>query len=432
MNFDEAVRYLLGLGHETLAMKLGLRNTELLLEALDNPERSFRSVQIAGTNGKGSAAAMLDSIARAAGLNWGLYTSPHLISITERIKLSGNAIAPEQFAACATIVRNVSEQLLRDKQIAALPTFFEQLTPIALLAFRNAGIDLAILETGLGGRLDSTTVAKAGIVAITQIAMDHEEYLGHTLATIAGEKAAIIRPGVTAVIARQTPEAMDVLLRRCDESGVVPIVAGIPSIAANTSDGRFCITLDTSTQRYEKVWLGLRGRHQIDNAAVAIHLAEALQLPQSAIVSGLQSARHPGRLELIPSTPPLLLDGAHNPAGCRALREYLEGFAPRPLTLIFGAMRDKRFDQIGEILFSLADVLVLTPVANPRSAPVEMLRSIADRFARGTVIETQTSTAALETACEQTPLSGLICVAGSLYLIGELLPAILHRLEKQR
>src|ERR1043165_4508803 len=215
MTFEGAVQYLLGLGHETLTMKLGLRNTELLLNALDNPERAFPSVQIAGTNGKGSTAAMIDSICRAAGIKTGLYTSPHLVSITERIKVSGIEITHEEFAACATAVRDVAEQLVRDKEIDALPTFFEQLTAIALLAFRNAGIDLAILETGLGGRLDSTTAANAGIVAITQIALDHQEYLGHTIASIAAEKAAIIRPGVQAVIGKQQfPEAMDVLLKR--------------------------------------------------------------------------------------------------------------------------------------------------------------------------------------------------------------------------
>src|SRR6185369_8021278 len=209
MQFREAVDYLLGLGHETLTIKLGLRNTELLLAALDNPERAFNSVQIAGTNGKGSTAVMLDSICRAAGIKCGLYTSPHLVSITERITVAGTQISQEEFAACVTRVREVSEQLLNDKQLETLPTFFEQLTVAALLAFRNARIELAILETGLGGRLDSTTAAKASIVAITPIAMDHEEFLGNTLASIAAEKAAIIRPGVQAVIAKQEPEALE-------------------------------------------------------------------------------------------------------------------------------------------------------------------------------------------------------------------------------
>ncbi|HJU91998.1 MAG TPA: folylpolyglutamate synthase/dihydrofolate synthase family protein [Pyrinomonadaceae bacterium] len=411
MNFEAAVQYLLSLGHETLTMKLGLRNTELLLSALDNPERAFPSVQIAGTNGKGSTAAMLDSICRAAGIRCGLYTSPHLVSITERIRVSGEAITPEEFAACATTVRNVSEQLLRDKQIEALPTFFEQLTAIALLAFRNAGIELAILETGLGGRLDSTTAANARIVAVTQIAMDHEEYLGHTLESIASEKAAIIRPGVEAVIAKQEPEAMAVLLQRCKEVGVVPILA--------------------TESSYENVNLGLRGRHQIDNAAVAISLAELLRIPHSAIVSGLENVQHPGRLELITHKPAFLLDGAHNPAGSRSLRQYLDEFAPRPLTLVFGAMRDKQLDQIGAILFPVADVLILTPIENPRSASIEMVRRVADRYAGGDVIETSSSAEALQSAIARTPPGGLICIAGSLYLVGELRPSILKlRLEE--
>ena len=406
MTFEGAVQYLLGLGHETLTMKLGLRNTELLLGALENPERAFPAVQIAGTNGKGSTAAMLDSICRVAGMKCGLYTSPHLVSITERIRVSGEDIAPEEFAAYATTVRKVSEQLLRDKQLEALPTFFEQLTAIALLAFRNARVELAILETGLGGRLDSTTAANARIVAITQIAMDHEEYLGHTIESIASEKAAIIRPGVQAVIAKQKPEAMAVLLKRCEETGVVPILA----------DG---------AHGYENVRLGLRGRHQIDNAAVAIRVAELLRIPRSAIVSGLEDVQHPGRLELIAHKPAFLLDGAHNPAGSLSLREYLDEFASRPLTLVFGAMRDKQLDQIGEILFPVADVLVLTRVNNPRSASIELLRPIADRYARGAVVETSSSDEALQEAIPRTPPNGLICIAGSLYLIGEMRPSIL-------
>jgi dihydrofolate synthase/folylpolyglutamate synthase len=407
MDFEAAVEYLLGLGHETLTIKLGLRNTKLLIGRLDNPQRAFPSVQIAGTNGKGSTATMLDSICRAAGIKTGLYTSPHLVSITERIKISDESISTEDFAACATVVREVSEQLLCDRQIEALPTFFEQLTAIALLAFRNAGIELAILETGLGGRLDSTTAANATIVAITQIAMDHEEYLGHTIESIASEKAAVIRPGVKAVIAKQLPEAMSVLLRRCEESGVTPILAERAS-------------------GYENVLLGLRGRHQIDNAAVAIRLAELLHVPRAEIVSGLENAHHPGRLELIAHKPDFLLDGAHNPAGCQSLRAYLDEFAPRPLALVFGAMRDKQLDQIGEILFPVADVLILTPVENPRSASIEMLRPVANRFARGTVIETDSSADALRVAVEKTPSEGLICIAGSLYLIGEVRPSILR------
>lgn len=405
MDFEQSVKYLLGLGHETLAIKLGLRNTELLLEALDDPQRAFPSVQIAGTNGKGSTAVMLDSICRAAGIKSGLYTSPHLVSMTERIRVSGVEITPEEFAACTSIVRDVSEK------IEAQPTFFEQITAIALMGFRNARVELAILETGLGGRLDSTTAANARIVAITSIAFDHEEYLGHTIESIAAEKAAIIRPGVRAVIARQPePAALDVLLKRCEQVGVTPILAGSTAV-----DG---------------MALGLRGRHQIENAAVAIGLAELLntegfEISRSAIISGLKTAEHAGRLELIPHKPPFLIDGAHNPAGAQTLRAYLDEFAPRPLTLVFGAMRDKQLERMGEILFPVADALVLTTVDNPRSASMDMLQTIAERFARGKVLTAESSPEALRTAIANTPTEGLICVAGSLYLGGEIRPLIL-------
>jgi dihydrofolate synthase/folylpolyglutamate synthase len=384
-------------------MKFGLRNTELLLAALENPERAFPSVQIAGTNGKGSTAVMLDSICRAAGIKCGLYTSPHLVSITERISIAGSQISEEEFAACVTAVRDVSAQF------EVLPTFFEQLTVAALLAFKNARIELAILETGLGGRLDSTTAANAGIVAITPISMDHEEYLGNTLASIAAEKAAIIRPGVQAVIAKQQPEALDVLLRRCEETGVTPLF----------------------THAHEQLRLGLRGRHQIENAGLAIRLAELLRtkgfdIPDTAIVTGLETVSHPGRLELVQHQPVFLIDGAHNPAGAESLRDYLDELAPPSLTLVFGAMRDKQLDAIGEILFPRANVLVLTAIDNPRSAKLEQLRAVADRFARGRVFTSDTSAAALRIAQTETPPEGLICIAGSLYLVGELRPLIVR------
>jgi dihydrofolate synthase / folylpolyglutamate synthase len=434
MYFEEASQYLLGLGHETLTIKLGLRNTELLLSALDNPEHSFTSVQIAGTNGKGSTATMLDSICRAAGLRTGLYTSPHLVSITERISIAGSPITPEDFAACTTRVHNVAEQLLRDRQIEAPPTFFEHVTAIALLAFRDAGIELAILETGLGGRLDSTTAAKADLVGITSIAMDHEQYLGHTLESIAAEKAAIIRPGVTAVIANQKPEVMQVLLRRCEETGVVPVVEnGEHSIEEITSDGKFCVTFQTDKRRYGRVSLGLRGRHQIENAAMAIRLAELLQargfaISDSAIATGISNAEHPARLEIIGHDPPVLLDGAHNPAGAKALRAYLDEFAARPLTLVFGAMRDKQLDQIAELLFLVADVLILTTVDNPRSASTAMLA----RYASGTVFQASSSAEALEIAIARTPSHGLICIAGSLYLLGEIRPLVSSKAQEKQ
>ncbi|MFN2529659.1 MAG: folylpolyglutamate synthase/dihydrofolate synthase family protein [Pyrinomonadaceae bacterium] len=421
MNFEQAVAYLLGLGHETLTMKLGLESTELLLAALGNPERSFLSVQIAGTNGKGSTAAMLDSICRAAGKKSGLYTSPHLISITERIRIAGHEISRDVFAALASLVRQTAERLVADGRLQALPTFFEQITAIAFLAFRESNVDLAILETGLGGRLDSTTAAKAGVVGITQIALDHQEYLGESIEEIAAEKAAIVRPGVSAIVGRQAPEALNVILRQCDSVGVKPIVdqcsASIESVSA---DGRFCVTFATGNNMFEQVWLGLRGRHQIENASVAIQLAVALSLPAAAILSGIECAEHAGRLEIIETTPRTLLDGAHNPAGAAALRDHIKTFVAKPITIVFAAMRDKQIKLIAQALFPLADHVVLTTLDNPRAADSGSLSIMADSFSADVnVTIAQSVSQALELAQKLTSPDGTICVTGSLYLVGE-------------
>lgn len=430
MNFAEATQYLFSLGHETLAIKLGLRNTELLLEALGNPHHSYEVVQIAGTNGKGSTAAMLDSICRAARISTGLYTSPHLISITERIKLDGRNISEHDFAKFASEVRKAAEGLLAREKIEALPTFFEHVTATALLAFREADIRLAILETGLGGRLDATTVAGAETVAITPLALDHQEYLGETLAEIAAEKAAIIRPGVTAIIAPQPRQALDVILRRCVECNVQPGVAEYQAkIESVTDDGRFVVTFETNETgegRYEKVLLGMRGKHQIVNTAVAIRLAESLRrrgfaIPKAAIVAGIETAKHPGRLELRSGHPSVLFDGAHNPSGAQALREYLDKFVKGPLTIVFGAMNDKRLAEIAAILFSSADQLILTRPDNARAAGIGTLRNLAVSIVETQkIISTRSVTEALQRAREVTPPDGLICVTGSLYLVGEI------------
>src|SRR6266404_1483407 len=228
MNFDQALSYLLSLGHETLTIKLGLKNTETLLEALGNPHRQFPAAQIAGTNGKGSVAVTLDSICRAAGIRTGLFTSPHLVSITERIAIDGKPISEPDFGRLTSQVKTTAEALVKQGELETLPTFFEHVTAIALLAFREAKVELAILETGLGGRLDSTTAAGADVVAITPIAIDHEEYLGHSLAEIAAEKAAIIRPGVTAIVGPQTEQELQIIIHQCESTGVEPRLVDFP------------------------------------------------------------------------------------------------------------------------------------------------------------------------------------------------------------
>ena len=422
MEFSESLSYLLGLGHETLAIKLGLKNTELLLEALGNPHHSFASVQIAGTNGKGSTAAMVDSICKQAGIRTGLFTSPHLISITERIKIAGVDISPHEFAGLATRAKEAAEGLVEQEKLPALPTFFEHVTAIALLAFKEAGVELAILETGLGGRLDATTVAGAGIIAITPIALDHQEYLGSTLGEIAAEKAAIIRPGTAAIVARQPAEALDVILRRaaeCDVQALIPDRENL--IEGATADGRFTVTFQTSNERYESVNIGLRGGHQIENVATAIRIVESLnqqrwEIPKPAIVAGIQTAEHAGRLELVEG---YLLDGAHNPSAAQTLRSYLDEFVTVPLTLVFGAMRDKNLVEMAAILFPAAARVVLTQANNPRSASAEELQEIAAATGVPNIYVTRSVSEALRKANEVTSSAGLVCITGSLYLLGE-------------
>jgi len=429
MNFEETLQYLLSLGHETTAIKLGLRNTELLLESLDNPHKAYQSVQIAGTNGKGSTAVVLDSICRAAKIHTGLFTSPHLVSITERIMIGGKEISQDDFGRHASAVRSAAENLVTRGKLEALPTFFEQVTAIALLAFREVGVRLAILETGLGGRLDATTVAGAETVAITPLALDHQEYLGETLEAIASEKAAIIRPGVTAIIAAQPVQALDVILRRCAEVKVEPSIEMDQSrnrVEEVTNDGRFVVTFETNDGRYENVLLGLRGRHQIVNTSVAIRIAESLrkrgfEVSKTAIIEGIRTARHAGRLELHDGHPSLLLDGAHNPFGAKALSEFLDEFVKRPVTLIFGAMNDKKLKEIATILFPAANRLILTQLDNPRAAGVGRLQGLAAGIVDGERIAAVRSVGqALQLARDVTPPEGLICITGSLYLLGEI------------
>ena len=427
MRFDEALRYLLSLGHETLAIKLGLTNTEKLLAALGDPQKSFPSVQIAGTNGKGSTAVMLSTIARAAGVHTGLYTSPHLVSITERVRVDNLEISRKEFARLTARVRATAEQLVSEGTLPALPTFFEHVTAIALAAFHEARVRLAILETGLGGRLDATTTARADVVAITPVALDHQEYLGETLAEIASEKAAIIRPGVAAVVAPQSAEALEVTLRRCADCGVVPrVVAGASEILGADEAGRLRVNFETSEDRYDNVRLALRGRHQLINAQVAIALAETLRargfpLTRASIIEGLETASHAGRLEIRRiAGQDFLFDGAHNPAGARALRDFLDEFIHAPVTLIFGAMRDKPLTEIAATLFPAASHLILTQPANPRAATPETLaRLVPQDFDSSRITLAPSATAALSAARAETQPVEIICVTGSLYLIGE-------------
>ena len=435
MQFADAVSYLFSLGHETLAIKLGLRNTETLLAALGQPQRKLTAVQIAGTNGKGSTAAFLDSICRAARIRVGLFTSPHLISITERIKIDGQSIPAERFAQLTQTVKAAAEKLVAGGDLPALPTFFEHLTAIALLAFAEAKVDLAILETGLGGRLDATTAAQANVIAITPIALDHQEYLGRTLAEIAAEKAAIIQAGGVAIIAPQPEAALEVIRGRCASLAVQPRLIASDTVAANstvlridvagaTPDGRAIVTYTSDSHSYQNVQLALRGRHQVENAATAVAIAEALHeraspISDEAIIRGLETATHPGRLELWEGAPPMLFDGAHNPAAAQALREYLSEFVAEPVVMIFGAMRDKELVEMMASLFPRADKVILASPDNPRAASVvELMAALPEDLDQASIIGSSSVRDAIEVARQITPTNGIVCVTGSLHLVG--------------
>jgi len=455
MNFDEACAYLFGLGHETLALKLGLSNISRLLERLGSPHKDYLSIQIAGTNGKGSVAAMLASICHAANIKTGLYTSPHLVSVTERIRIDETEIETHEFARLVTEVRAASERLAEEESESdALPTFFEQMTAIALLAFSRARVRVAVLETGLGGRLDATTAAEASYACITPVSLDHQGYLGDTLAQIAYEKAAIITSHTrAAVVAPQRDEALRVIAARAAEFGT-PLhlvnaqrtdarpVRGerehaesvIDEYAAhdgdsNTSgiDGQLRADFFTARGDYKNVGLSLRGRHQITNAQTALRLAETiddgeaeLEITAHHIIAGLESAKHSGRLEMLDTTPPVLLDGAHNEDGARALRAYLDEFVRAPLTLIFGAMLDKDLPDIARVLFPAARRVVLTQIENPRAASLETLRrAVPPDYPREHVTFATNVKDAWHAARTLTAPDEMICVAGSLYLVGE-------------
>lgn len=429
MNFAASKGYLYSLGNEVEAMKLGLENIRTLLAELGDPQKEYLKVQVAGTNGKGSVCAFLDSICGQADIRRGLYTSPHLISITERIKIDGADISEGDFARLATRVRETSEALLSDGRLAYRPTFFEQVTAIALLAFADAKVELAILETGLGGRLDATTAANAEIAAITRIDLDHQEYLGDTIEEIAAEKAAIIGPDSKVVLLHQAKNVERVLLGRCREVGIEPVWAS-PDIKIKRDPAVAPMLFGTITTENDvyanfDFW-NMLGEHQFQNASIAIAIAELLkeesfQIGNDEICIGLETTIHPGRLEYIGN---FLLDGAHNVAGAKALAAYLDEFEEEPFTMIFGAMRGKDVAEIAKILWPRAKRLILTRPSNSRAMTAEELSEFVPE---GFDAEKIVTTNSVEDALAASGSTELILVTGSLYLVGEVRRIALSR-----
>ena len=419
----DAIEYLFSL--EKFGIKFGLANIRALCAALGQPQNEFRSVLIAGTNGKGSVTAMVDRGLRAAGLHVGRYTSPHLIHLEERFAIDGQPVSRATLVEAIDRVRGHVESLLVSGALEAPPTFFEVTTAMAFDMFRRAEVEFAVLEVGLGGRLDSTNCVEPIAAAITSIAFDHEQYLGHTLAEIATEKAGVMRPGIPVVIGPLDPEARAAVAAAGDAAGawLVDAMDGV-IVGAGTATYPSSITVKTPTRDYGRLTPGLRGAHQIPNAIVALRLLEELSrtVPVSpdAIVAGLSDVEWRGRLQLVETAGgrKVLLDAAHNPAGAAALSAYLTQEFP-PLPLVFGAMRDKDASEMLRILLPAASMLVVTEPGNARARPAAELAALARSIAPACRIEVEPDPmAALDRAWNE---QSMICAAGSIFLIGDLL-----------
>jgi dihydrofolate synthase/folylpolyglutamate synthase len=420
-------QYLLGL--EKFGIKFGLANIETLAAALGHPQAQFKSILVAGTNGKGSVTAMIDCALRSSGLKVGRYTSPHLVRLEERFAVDGAPVDTAVLAALIEDLRRLIDDLLAKGPLQSPPTFFEVTTAIAFELFRRARVDVAVLEVGLGGRLDSTNIVQPLASAITSIDFDHEQYLGNTLAAIAAEKGGVIRRGIPVVVGPVPAEARDVVVSMCELLGAefVEADAGV-RIESTNEDGRTLLRITTPVRDYGSVTLGLRGDHQVPNALVAVRLLEELepQLPVTAasIAAGIRDVRWPGRLQMIevPGGRRVLLDAAHNPAGAWALASYLKREFPEPLPIVFGALRDKDVSLMLKALLPAASTLVMTEPATPRAHSAEELAAIARTLAPAARIDVEPDPArALQRAWTYCPV---VCAAGSIFLVGNLLAGI--------
>jgi dihydrofolate synthase/folylpolyglutamate synthase len=423
MTYPDAVRYLLSLLGDIRGANFGLHRMETLVERLGNPHRAFRVVHVAGTNGKGSTAAMIEAGLRAAGHTTGLYSSPHLLRFNERLRINGLDSSDELFAAAVAEVRAANEWLAAKKGRYSHPTFFESATAAAFCGFRKASVEWGVIEVGLGGRLDATNVVTPEVAVITPIAFDHEAFLGKSAASIAAEKAGILKPGCKAVFASQSETAAEVLTARAAELGLPVARTGIDWRAENLTEqqGRYRFTARRADGKSVEARLALAGEHQVENALAAIAALDALDTPAEAIAEGLASVAWPGRLQSFDGPPEILLDAAHNPAGARVLASFLEKHRRgRRIHLIYGASRDKAVDEVAGLLFPCATRVILTQAKVARSASPQTLLSIADHHHEAITVEPALA-GALERARGEAKPEDLIVVAGSVFLVGEAL-----------
>lgn len=450
VSYESAVERLLALGHElTSQRKFDLDQMRVLARALGNPERRLQTVLIAGTNGKGSTAATLASIAEAAGYRTGLYTSPHLVRINERIQINREPVSDAEFALIYDRVDSAVQELMRRNELPWHPSFFEMLTAMMFEYFSSAGVELAVVEVGMGGRLDATNIADPCVSVITDIDLDHQKFLGNTLPEIAHEKAGIMRPGVPVVLLPQHPQVNDTLGHEIIERKARPVSAVnyMPPVTpeAGKYDGagalgqanRFPLEIMGTAMEAD---FPLRGRHQLRNLALAIAAAEqlnqaGLRIRPEHIEHGIRDTRWPGRFQIVPAEsgwPETVLDVAHNPSGAWALRSALSTFYPeRPLTLVFGAMKDKAISEIAETLFPMAGHVIATHADSPRAATTREIADIAAHTG-ASILQEPTVSAALARAAKCADGSGVVVVTGSIYIVGAALAELAPATSRER
>lgn len=443
--YESAVQNLLALGFELASnRKFDLAHMRRLAEALGNPQRRLPSVLIAGTNGKGSTAATLASIVQAAGYRTGLYTSPHLLRVNERMQINQEPISDAEFAMIYERVESVAQDLVEKGELPWHPSFFEMLTAIAFEYFASAGVELAVLEVGLGGRLDATNIADPCISVITDIDFDHQKFLGNTLPEIAREKAGILRPKGTVVLLPQHPIVNETLGKEImdRDAHAISAVKHMPSMTPGASGDDLASTSEAARNAFSLAVMGeeikvdfpLAGRHQLRNLALAITAAEELNkfgfhVSALDIEQGIRLTRWPARFQVIPrddESPEIVLDVAHNPAGAWALRSALSTFYDDcPLTFIFGSMRDKAIGEIADILFPLAERVIATQAENPRAASPEEIAALG-AHSQTEILLVASVREALEQARTLAGNKGVIVITGSIYIVGEALGILAH------
>lgn len=407
---------------ETFGIKLGLDNIARLTAALGHPERSFMSIHVAGTNGKGSVTAIAHAALVAGGVRAARYVSPHLVDLTERFVIGPAPVSQDDLAEVATDVLDCADALRATGELPVYPTFFEATTAIAFELFRRARVEVAVIEVGLGGRFDSTNVIPAAAGAITSIGLDHQDLLGDTVEAIAFEKAGIIKPGMTVVTGALPDGARDVVRAVAAERGARIVDATEADVERTIEDGRATLVVRTPEDRYGPLRLALRGEHQIGNAVVAIRLLEAareggVRVSREAIARGLTDVEWPGRLELmrLPGGSTVLLDAAHNADGARALAAYLGRWHPERPTLVIGMMRDKDVAGIVTALLPVVSRVIATAANTPRALPAHEL---AGRIASCGDIDVRAESdpdAAVDLALSN---DRSVCVSGSIFLVG--------------